>query len=194
MKKKVIWIPIAAVVIIILLLLFFAARNSVENSLGADIASVKNSFYEGIPTSSGSLLEAPGAALSARLDAADRILNLAAKYDSVYSEYTGLRTAYNDLMTAMKDRRSLAEIKAADAELGSAVKLCSNALAPLTEGKAADSLQTALSDFADAESNLKTDTDSYNRYVTEFHDDTLTLFGNRIKKLLIPDTLPELWA
>ena len=192
MKKRTLWIAVAAVVVIILLLLFFPFRNSVRSGLGEKVEAAKNSFYEGIP-GSGDSAEAPYTALSERLSAANDLLNLAAKYDAVYTEYSGLRTAYNSLMNLLKDKGALSEIKSADEALTEAVAVCAEPLQALTEGKAAEALATALQTLETAEERLAVLTASYNAYISDFTESTLSSFPNRFLKLFLSDPEPELW-
>ena len=69
------------VVIVVLLILFLILRGVVESTLGKKIADAAALFDKGTGGQPGISEE-----LKARLEAADGLQNIAAKYDQVYDE------------------------------------------------------------------------------------------------------------
>ena len=183
--KKTLLIILA--VVVALLVLFLILRGVVESTLGKKIADASSVFTKGA-------LGQPGIAeeLQARLDAADGLQSIAAKYDTVYQEYSDLRSTHNELRQLLLDGSpELGRMYDLNAELSKNFTACREALEPLTEGKA----HAALGEYQSAmdEAQKIIDASKYNDTVRDFYKKVLNRFPASLLKGLVKETPPALW-
>ena len=182
---------IVLAVVLALLILFLIFRALVENGLGRRIAETNALFENGTGGQPGIAAE-----LQARLDAADELQNIAAKYDEAYTEYSALRSTIIEMKELLKAYREtgsadLGRLYDLNALLSTQFITCREALEPITEGKA----HNALGDYQTAmdEAQAVIDRSGYNRAVSTFYDTVLDRFPNSLLKGLVKEAAPALW-
>lgn len=188
-KKKLL---IILAVLVALVILFFIFKALVENGLGRRIAEANALFENGTGGQPGIAEE-----LQARLEAADGLQNLAAKYgDAVYTEYSALRDTNNELRALLKEHRDtgwadLGRMYDLNRDLGDQFAACREVLEPITEGKA----HAALGDYQTAmdEAQAVINKSGYNSAIRDFTDTVLNRFPNGILKGLVKEKAPMLW-
>jgi len=191
MKKKTLYIVIAAVVAV--LLIFAMVNATVNRNLGKKVEAVRDSFHTGVLNADGTTTMSVTDALYKRLNAADQLQTLAAKYDEIYDEYTAMRNASNDFLSLLKNNGDMAALKEANRVLEEHFQTCAEVLTPLVEGKAATQLENAAVDFAAAQDTLNDAVTAYNNHVAAFTRNTLKKFPNSILKGLVKGGMPEQW-
>lgn len=186
MKIKKTLLKILAVVVA-LLVLFLILRGVVESTLGKKIAEASALFEKGTGGQPGISEE-----LKVRLQAADGLQNIAAKYDQVYQEYSDLRSTHNELRELLNSGdRDLGRMFDLNQELSRNFTACREALEPLTEGKAHKALgeyQTAMD-----EAQKVIDVSGYNNAIREFYQKVLDRFPASLLKGLVKEKAPALW-
>ena len=182
---------IALAILLALVILFLIFRSLVENGLGRRIAEANALFERGTGGQPGIAAE-----LQARLDAADELQNIAAKYDTVYTEYSALRNTILEMKELLKEygdkgSADLGRMYDLNALLSTQFTDCRKALEPITEGKA----HNALGDYQTAmdEAQAVIDRSGYNRAVSTFYDTVLDRFPNSLLKGLVKEAAPALW-
>ena len=174
-------------VIVALLVLFLILRGVVESTLGKKIADVAALFDKGTGGQPGISEE-----LKARLQAADGLQNIAAKYDQVYEEYSALRSTHNELREMLNSGNyDLGRMFDLNETLSKNFAACREALEPLTEGKA----HAALGEFQTAmdEAQRVIDVSGYNNAIREFLGKVLNRFPASLLKGLVKESAPALW-
>ena len=174
-------------VIVALLVLFLILRGVVESTLGKKIADAAALFDKGTGGQPGISEE-----LKARLQAADGLQNIAAKYDQVYEEYSALRSTHNELREMLNsDNYDLGRMFDLNETLSKNFAACREALEPLTEGKA----HAALGEFQTAmdEAQRVIDVSGYNNAIREFLGKVLNRFPASLLKGLVKESAPALW-
>ena len=187
--KKTLLIVLA--VILALLILFAIFRALVENGLGKKMANASALFVNGTGGQPGIAEE-----LQARLDAADGLQNIAAKYDDVYTEYSALRSTILDLKQLLKDVKEngsadLGRMYDLNEQLSRDFAACREALEPITEGKAHAALGEYQSAMDEAQEIIGKS--GYNRAIEDFYKKVLNRFPNGILKGLVKEAAPALW-
>ena len=186
MKIKKTLLKILAV-IVALLLLFLILRGVVESTLGKKMADASALFDKGTGGQPGISEE-----LKARLQAADGLQSIAAKYDQVYQEYSDLRSVHNELRELLNSGSGeLGRMYDLNGELSRTFIACREALEPLTEGKA----HNALGEYQNAmdEAQRVIDVSGYNNAIREFCRSVLDRFPASLLKGLVKETPPALW-
>ena len=186
MKIKKTLLKILAV-IVALLILFLILRGVVESTLGKKIAEASALFDKGTGGQPGISEE-----LKARLQAADGLQSIAAKYDQVYQEYSDLRSTHNELRELLNSGdRDLGRMYDLNEKLSQTFTACREALEPLTEGKA----HAALGEYQSAmdEAQRIIDVSGYNNAIREFFQTVLDRFPASLLKGLVKETPPALW-
>ncbi len=174
-------------VIVALLVLFLILRGVVESTLGKKIADAAALFDKGTGGQPGISEE-----LKARLQAADGLQNIAAKYDQVYEEYSALRSTHNELREMLNSGNyDLGRMFDLNETLSKNFAACREALEPLTEGKA----HAALGEFQTAmdEAQRVIDVSGYNNAIREFLGKVLNRFPASLLKGLVKESAPALW-
>ena len=174
-------------VIVALLVLFLILRGVVESTLGKKIADAAALFDKGTGGQPGISEE-----LKARLQAADGLQNIAAKYDQVYEEYSALRSTHNELWEMLNSGNyDLGRMFDLNETLSKNFAACREALEPLTEGKA----HAALGEFQTAmdEAQRVIDVSGYNNAIREFLGKVLNRFPASLLKGLVKESAPALW-
>lgn len=174
-------------VIVALLVLFLILRGVVESTLGKKIAEAAALFDKGTGGQPGISEE-----LKARLQAADGLQNIAAKYDQVYEEYSALRSTHNELREMLNSGNyDLGRMFDLNETLSKNFAACREALEPLTEGKA----HAALGEFQTAmdEAQRVIDVSGYNNAIREFLGKVLNRFPASLLKGLVKESAPALW-
>lgn len=174
-------------VIVALLVLFLILRGVVESTLGKKIADAAALFDKGTGGQPGISEE-----LKARLQAADGLQNIAAKYDQVYEEYSALRSTHNELREMLNSGNyDLGRMFDLNETLSKNFAACREALEPLTEGKA----HAALREFQTAmdEAQRVIDVSGYNNAIREFLGKVLNRFPASLLKGLVKESAPALW-
>ena len=192
MKKRGVLILIAAI-IVVLLLAFAVLRTVAERSLGVEVRRAVSAYRTGVLNPDGTTTQSLSDALYLRLNASDRLLTLAAKYDEVYDEYSSLRTAYNEMLAEVKSGPDFGAIQAANTELGYAFDVCYSALLPLVSGKSAETLASCADDLDAAQNAVDAAGEAYNVFIRSFREDTLKKFPNSFMKLFLKTPEPALW-
>ncbi len=186
MKIKKTLLKILAV-IVALLILFLILRGVVESTLGKKIAAASALFDKGTGGQPGISAE-----LNARLQAADGLQNIAAKYDQVYSEYSALRSTHNALREQLNSQdRDLGRMFDLNETLSKDFIACREALEPLTEGKAHNALGEYQSAMDEAQKVI--DVSGYNNAIREFGQKVLNRFPASLLKGLVKEKAPALW-
>lgn len=184
-RRKTLLIILAVIVAVFVLFLIF--RGILESTLGAKMAEASSLFTKGTGGQPGIAQE-----LQARLDAADGLQNLAAKYDTVYEEYSALRSTHNELRELLNSGSpDLGRMFDLNADLSTRFTACREALEPITEGKAHNALgeyQTAMD-----EAQKVIDVSGYNNAIREFYRTVLDRFPASLLKGLVKETVPALW-
>ena len=186
MKIKKTLLKILAV-IVALLILFLILRGVVESTLGKKIADASALFDKGTGGQPGISEE-----LRARLQAADGLQNIAAKYDQVYEQYSKLRSTHNELRELLNSgSRDLGRMFDLNQALSESFAACREALEPLTEGKA----HAALGEYQSAmeEAQKVIDRSGYNDAIREFTDSVQNRFPASLLKGLVKEAVPALW-
>jgi len=174
-------------VIVALLVLFLILRGVVESTLGKKIADAAALFDKGTGGQPGISEE-----LKARLQAADGLQNIAAKYDQVYEEYSALRSTHNELREMLNSGNyDLGRMFDLNETLSKNFAACREALEPLTEGKA----HAALGEFQTAmdEAQRVINVSGYNNAIREFLGKVLNRFPASLLKGLVKESAPALW-
>ena len=192
MKKRGVLILIAAI-IVVLLLAFALLRTVADRSLGVQVRRAASAYTAGVLNPDGSTSQSLSDALNLRLNAADRLLTLAAKYDEVYDEYSALRTAYNEMLAQVKSGPDFDAIQAANTDLGHAFDVCYTALSPLVSGKSAETMAACADDLDAAQNAVDAAGEAYNASIHAFRSGTLNKFPNSLLKLFLRSGGPELW-
>ena len=183
-KKKLL---IVLAVVLALLILFAIFRALVENGLGKKMADASALFVNGTGGQPGIAEE-----LQARLDAADGLQNIAAKYDRVYDEYSALRSTHNELRELLNSGSpDLGRMYDLNEQLTKDFIACREALEPITEGKALNALGEYQSAMDEAQAVIAKS--GYNRAIEEFTRTVMDRFPNGILKGLVKETVPALW-
>ena len=183
--KKTLLIILA--VIVVLLLLFLILRGVVESTLGKKMAEASALFDKGTGGKPGIAEE-----LKARLNAADGLQNIAAKYDQVYDEYSALRSTHNELRELLNaGSGELGRMYDLNEALSRNFTACREALEPITEGKA----HAALGEYQSAmdEAQRVIDVSGYNNAIREFLRTVLDRFPASLLKGLVKEAAPALW-
>ncbi len=192
MKKRGVLLLIA-VIIVVLLLAFVLLRTVADRSLGVQVRHAASAYSAGVLNPDGSTSQSLSDALHLRLDAADRLLTLAAKYDAVYDEYSALRNAYNEMLSEVKSGLDFVAIRAANRNLELAFDGCCEALLPLVSGKSAETLTSCADDLDAAQNAVDAAGEAYNASIHAFRSGTLDKFPNSLLKLFLKSGGPELW-
>ena len=187
--KKILLIVLA--VILALLILFLIFRALVENGLGKKMANASALFLNGTGGQPGIAEE-----LQARLDAADGLQNIAAKYDDVYAEYSALRNTILDMKQLLKDVKEngsadLGRLYDLNEDLSAHFAACREALEPITEGKAHNALGEYQSALDEAQAVINKS--GYNNAINEFYKKVMNRFPNSLLKGLVKEAVPALW-
>lgn len=175
------------VILLVLVILFAIFRGLLENGLGKKVAEASALFQKGTGGQPGISEE-----LQARLDAADGLQNIAARYDQVYQEYSELRSIHNELRGLLNDGSGdLGRMYDLNEALTRSFAACREALEPLTEGKA----HAALGEFQSAmdEAQRIIDVSGYNNAIKDFYHKVLDRFPASLLKGLLKEAPPALW-
>lgn len=175
------------IVLLALAILFLIFRALVENGLGRRMAEASALFERGTGGQPGIAAE-----LRERLQAADGLQSIAAKYDEVYEEYSALRSTHNELRELLNSGSpDLGRMFDLNAELGARFAACREALEPLTQGKAHNALGEYQSAMDEAQAAI--DKSGYNSAIEDFTRTVLDRFPNNLLKGLVRETAPALW-
>ena len=188
-KKKLLLI---LAVVVVLVILFFIFKALVENGLGQRIAEANALFENGTGGQPGIASE-----LQTRLEAADELQSIAAKYgDAAYTEYSALRDTNNELRALLKEHHDtgwadLGRMFDLNEALSKHFVSCREVLEPLTEGKAHAALGEYQSVMEEAQAVINKS--GYNSAIRDFTETVLNRFPNGILKGLVKEKAPMLW-
>ncbi len=179
--------PLIALAVLVILLAFYIGVNK---SLGGKMKEAAAAFTMGVEGDYGSSISKQ---LKARIDAANNMQTIAAKYEAVLQEYSALRFARNDLydlwLAAEGLKADLHAVYEANEKLTERFNAVYDKLHPLATPKQQKEIEGYKSIMDNAQREISES--GYNEYIREFYENVLDRFPANALRHICKEKPPQ---